>query len=70
LSNWNNKYLQDEALLTDWKQQLDRDVETLKAKSNLGSIRTVSRGKTHYACFFLLGLHKPTLYAYLVLKLL
>ncbi|GJN05090.1 hypothetical protein PR202_ga22691 [Eleusine coracana subsp. coracana] len=31
---------QDEALLTDWKQQLDRDVETLKAKSNLGSIRT------------------------------
>ncbi|KAG2563971.1 hypothetical protein PVAP13_8KG377800 [Panicum virgatum] len=25
---------QDEALLTDWKQQLDRDVETLKAKSN------------------------------------
>ncbi|AQK82697.1 hypothetical protein ZEAMMB73_Zm00001d037038 [Zea mays] len=32
----------DEALLTDWKQQLDRDVETLKAKSNIGSIRTVS----------------------------
>ncbi|KAL6907838.1 hypothetical protein ACP4OV_002008 [Aristida adscensionis] len=31
---------QDEAQLTDWKQQLDRDVETLKAKSNLGSIRT------------------------------
>ncbi|XP_062183092.1 uncharacterized protein LOC133887165 isoform X2 [Phragmites australis] len=31
---------QDEALLTDWKQQLDRDVETLKAKSNVGSIRT------------------------------
>ncbi|CAD6255841.1 unnamed protein product [Miscanthus lutarioriparius] len=31
---------QDEALLTDWKQQLDRDVETLKAKSNIGSIRT------------------------------
>uniref|UniRef100_A0A804LPE1 protein-serine/threonine phosphatase n=1 Tax=Zea mays TaxID=4577 RepID=A0A804LPE1_MAIZE len=30
----------DEALLTDWKQQLDRDVETLKAKSNIGSIRT------------------------------
>ncbi|CAD6252768.1 unnamed protein product [Miscanthus lutarioriparius] len=30
---------QDEALLTDWKQQLDRDVETLKAKSNIGSIR-------------------------------
>jgi hypothetical protein len=34
--------LQDETLLTDWKQQLDRDVETLKAKSNVGSIRTVS----------------------------
>uniref|UniRef100_A0A3B6JIX5 Uncharacterized protein n=1 Tax=Triticum aestivum TaxID=4565 RepID=A0A3B6JIX5_WHEAT len=33
---------QDEALLTSWKQQLDRDVETLKAKSNIGSIRTVS----------------------------
>ncbi|VAI03974.1 unnamed protein product [Triticum turgidum subsp. durum] len=32
---------QDEALLTSWKQQLDRDVETLKAKSNIGSIRTV-----------------------------
>uniref|UniRef100_A0A0E0F8D4 AAA+ ATPase domain-containing protein n=1 Tax=Oryza meridionalis TaxID=40149 RepID=A0A0E0F8D4_9ORYZ len=31
---------QDETLLTDWKQQLDRDVETLKAKSNVGSIRT------------------------------
>ncbi|CAN6373382.1 unnamed protein product [Urochloa humidicola] len=31
---------QDEALLTDWKQQLDRDVETLKAKSNVGSIRS------------------------------
>jgi SpoVK/Ycf46/Vps4 family AAA+-type ATPase len=30
---------QDEALLTDWKQQLDRDVETLKAKSNVGNIR-------------------------------
>ncbi|VAH92067.1 unnamed protein product [Triticum turgidum subsp. durum] len=31
---------QDEALLTSWKQQLDRDVETLKAKSNIGSIRS------------------------------
>ncbi|XP_040384586.1 uncharacterized protein LOC102715982 isoform X3 [Oryza brachyantha] len=30
---------QEETLLTDWKQQLDRDVETLKAKSNVGSIR-------------------------------
>jgi hypothetical protein len=33
---------QDEALLTSWKQQLDLDVETLKAKSNISSIRTVS----------------------------
>ncbi|KAK1647867.1 hypothetical protein QYE76_065672 [Lolium multiflorum] len=31
---------QDEALLTSWKQQLDLDVETLKAKSNISSIRT------------------------------
>ncbi|KAF3330268.1 Spastin [Carex littledalei] len=30
---------QDEAQLTDWKQQLDRDVETLKAKANVGNIR-------------------------------
>ncbi|KAM3292785.1 hypothetical protein ACQJBY_036450 [Aegilops geniculata] len=34
------QFPQDEALLTSWKQQLDRDVETLKAKSNIGSIRT------------------------------
>ncbi|GLJ47450.1 hypothetical protein SUGI_1001480 [Cryptomeria japonica] len=32
---------QDEALLVDWKQQLERDVETLKAKANLLYIRTV-----------------------------
>lgn len=32
---------QDEALLSDWKQQLERDVETLKAQSNIVSIRTV-----------------------------
>ncbi|XP_072966578.1 uncharacterized protein [Typha angustifolia] len=31
---------QDEAQLLDWKQQLDRDVETLKAKSNIVSIRS------------------------------
>ncbi|CAA7388813.1 unnamed protein product [Spirodela intermedia] len=31
---------QDEGQLLDWKQQLDRDVETLKAKSNVLSIRT------------------------------
>ncbi|KAI3814016.1 hypothetical protein L1987_18758 [Smallanthus sonchifolius] len=32
---------QDEALLSDWKQQLDRDTETLKSKSNIVSIHTV-----------------------------
>ncbi|KAG1365229.1 putative ATPase family AAA domain-containing protein 1 [Cocos nucifera] len=31
---------QDEAQLLDWKQQLDRDVEILKAKSNILSIRS------------------------------
>lgn len=35
-------FYQDEAQLTDWKQQLDRDVETLKAKANVGNIRAVS----------------------------
>ncbi|XP_078439543.1 uncharacterized protein LOC144709773 [Wolffia australiana] len=30
---------QDESQLLDWKQQLDRDVETLKAKSNVLNIR-------------------------------
>lgn len=34
--------LQDEVQLLDWKQQLDRDVETLKAKSNICNIRSVS----------------------------
>ncbi|KAL1331635.1 hypothetical protein HN51_048902 [Arachis hypogaea] len=32
---------QDETLLSDWKQQLERDVETMKAQSNVVSIRTV-----------------------------
>ncbi|XP_022770915.1 uncharacterized protein LOC111314128 isoform X2 [Durio zibethinus] len=32
---------QDEALLLDWKQQLERDIETLKAQSNIISIRSV-----------------------------
>lgn len=31
---------QDETQLLEWKQQLDRDVETLKARSNILSIRT------------------------------
>ncbi|CAJ1943638.1 unnamed protein product [Sphenostylis stenocarpa] len=32
---------QDEALLASWKQQLDRDVETLKIKGNLHHLRAV-----------------------------
>ncbi|XP_015891974.2 uncharacterized protein LOC107426342 isoform X1 [Ziziphus jujuba] len=32
---------QDEALLSDWKQQLECDVETMKAQSNIVSIRSV-----------------------------
>ncbi|KAL8232797.1 hypothetical protein R6Q57_002575 [Mikania cordata] len=32
---------QDELLLSDWKQQLDRDTETLKSQSNIVSIRAV-----------------------------
>ncbi|ERN10004.1 hypothetical protein AMTRI_Chr06g194670 [Amborella trichopoda] len=32
---------QEETLLVDWKHQLDRDVETLKAKGNLVHMRTV-----------------------------
>ncbi|KAK0582949.1 hypothetical protein LWI29_031416 [Acer saccharum] len=32
---------QEEALLSDWKQQLDRDIETLKVQSNVVSIRSV-----------------------------
>ncbi|KAF4364478.1 hypothetical protein F8388_007055 [Cannabis sativa] len=32
---------QDEEVLSDWKQQLERDVETLKAQSNIVSIRSV-----------------------------
>ncbi|KAJ8771547.1 hypothetical protein K2173_026724 [Erythroxylum novogranatense] len=32
---------QDEALLSSWKNQLDRDAETLKMKGNLNHLRTV-----------------------------
>ncbi|KAK7392329.1 hypothetical protein VNO78_20763 [Psophocarpus tetragonolobus] len=32
---------QEEALLSDWKQQLERDIETMKAQSNIVSVRTV-----------------------------
>ncbi|KAH6827392.1 AAA-type ATPase family protein [Perilla frutescens var. hirtella] len=31
---------QDETVLVDWKQKLDRDVETMKSQSNIGSIRS------------------------------
>lgn len=37
-----SKLVQDEALLSDWKQQLDCDIETMKAQSNVVSIRLVS----------------------------
>ncbi|KAJ6710482.1 P-LOOP NUCLEOSIDE TRIPHOSPHATE HYDROLASE SUPERFAMILY PROTEIN [Salix koriyanagi] len=32
---------QDEALLVDWKQLLERDIETLKAQANISSFRSV-----------------------------
>ncbi|MED6155223.1 hypothetical protein PIB30_003413 [Stylosanthes scabra] len=32
---------EDEVLLSDWKQQLERDVETIKAQANTVNIRTV-----------------------------
>ncbi|CAN4091439.1 unnamed protein product [Withania somnifera] len=32
---------QDEILLSEWKQQLDRDMETMKSQSNIASIRNV-----------------------------
>ncbi|KAI6695752.1 hypothetical protein NL676_023462 [Syzygium grande] len=32
---------QDEVLLLDWKQQLERDVETMRAQSNIASFRLV-----------------------------
>ena len=51
---------QDESMLSDWKQQLDRDIETLKSQSNIVSIRTVSCLWPHspvmfhgICCFFL-----------------
>ncbi|EXC04127.1 ATPase family AAA domain-containing protein 1-A [Morus notabilis] len=39
----------DEALLVSWKQQLDRDAETLKMKGNLNHLRTVL-GRTGVEC--------------------
>ncbi|XP_065861315.1 uncharacterized protein [Euphorbia lathyris] len=32
---------QDEAILLEWKQQLERDIETMKAQANIVSIRSV-----------------------------
>ncbi|KAL6968495.1 hypothetical protein U1Q18_034297 [Sarracenia purpurea var. burkii] len=32
---------QDETLLSDWKQQLDRDIETLKLQSNIVTFRSL-----------------------------
>lgn len=43
--DFNYAPFQDESLLVNWKQQLDRDSETLKMKGNLNCLRTVS---THY----------------------
>lgn len=40
--DFNYASFQDESLLVDWKQQLDRDSETLKMKGNLDCLRTVS----------------------------
>ncbi|KAF3683388.1 hypothetical protein FXO37_01897 [Capsicum annuum] len=53
---------QDEALLSAWKQQLDRDADTLKMKGNLNSLRTIQAsldfdGVVHFPphefCFWL-----------------
>ena len=47
--------VQDEAILSDWKQQLERDIETMKAQSNIVSIRTVSpETSDHFYVPFLL----------------
>ncbi|XP_039685765.1 uncharacterized protein [Medicago truncatula] len=40
---------QDEALLPDWKQQLDRDIETMKAHSNIVLLRSVLK-RTGWDC--------------------
>ncbi|KAI3741802.1 hypothetical protein L1987_59480 [Smallanthus sonchifolius] len=39
---------QDEALLSDWKQLLDRDTETLKSQSNIVSICTGSESSWYW----------------------
>ncbi|KFK42647.1 hypothetical protein AALP_AA1G022100 [Arabis alpina] len=40
---------EDEALLVDWKEKLERDTEILKAQANITSIRAVLT-KNHLAC--------------------
>ena len=51
-----NQLVQDEALLSDWKQQLERDIETMKAQSNIVSVCTVSpeTSDSFYVPFLLL----------------
>lgn len=46
--------LQDEALLSDWKQQLDRDADTLKMKGNLNSLRTVRACNLPFTCLLIM----------------
>lgn len=48
--------LQDEALLVLWKQQLDKDAETLKMKGNLNHLRTVRILLLLYIIAFSFGL--------------
>jgi hypothetical protein len=44
---------QDEALLSDWKKQLDRDIETMKAQSNVVMLRSVSFFCSFFTSIFL-----------------
>jgi hypothetical protein len=55
--------VQDEALLSDWKQHLERDVETMKAQSNVVSIRLVSLTVPPDNFFFFL-------YSFIILRFL
>ncbi|OIV95367.1 hypothetical protein TanjilG_14521 [Lupinus angustifolius] len=48
---------QDEVLLSDWKQQLERDIEIMKAQSNVASIRSV---------FKRIGLNCPDLESFII----
>lgn len=42
--------MKDEVLLSAWKQQLDRDADTLKMKGNLNSLRTVRACNLSFTC--------------------